>query len=184
MHAPQHAARAAAAVGYHFDLQVFQGMSMAAPEKIPDEINMQRLWVHECQRTFADRLINDQDRHWFTEQIGHILQSTFKRDIKTVVEREPLIYADYMETVWRGPGPRAGAGGVEGEGYGSCRAVSRFVCAVGDVGQDANGQDPLPTEIFAWRQFRRENLAQALPPEEDLPPPGQKGQKLGDASNE
>eukprot|EP00667_Euglena_gracilis_P000033 EG_transcript_33 len=88
---------------YTFNLRdvskVFQGMSMGAPEKIASDSHVLRLWIHECQRTFMDRLINDEDRLWFTNQLNTILQATFKRDLKTVVDTDPLIYADYMEQV-------------------------------------------------------------------------------------
>jgi len=86
---------------YTFNLRdvskVFQGMSMAAPEMIKNETEMQRLWVHECSRTFADRLINDDDRNWFKKAMGRIMQDNFKKGWEMVVEREPVVYADFME---------------------------------------------------------------------------------------
>lgn len=36
---------------------------------IRDETTITKLWIHEVQRVFHDRLINDEDREWFYEFI-------------------------------------------------------------------------------------------------------------------
>ena len=51
---------------YTFNLRdlgkVFQGMLMSDPKKVSDKTPYLRLWIHECNRIFRDRLINDADR--------------------------------------------------------------------------------------------------------------------------
>lgn len=51
---------------YLFNLRdlskIFQGMSQAKPNKIPQFEDILRLWWHENQRVYEDRLICDEDR--------------------------------------------------------------------------------------------------------------------------
>jgi len=68
---------------YTFNLRdmgkVFQGMLMADTKTTLDGRDFLRLWVHECRRVFADRLINDQDRLWFDRKLKGLVEGQFKR---------------------------------------------------------------------------------------------------------
>ena len=57
-----------------------------------------RLWYHESQRVFADRLVNEDDRTWFSALLRDKMKSDFKTDFEQVVTQEPLLYADFMST--------------------------------------------------------------------------------------
>ena len=35
------------------------------------------LWKHECNRVFADRLVDHKDKNWFNETINRLLEDTF-----------------------------------------------------------------------------------------------------------
>jgi dynein heavy chain len=37
-----------------------------------------KLWLHECQRVFADRLINEEDREFFKDIVFDLMKSKFK----------------------------------------------------------------------------------------------------------
>ena len=54
---------------YTFNLRdmskVFQGILMVKPQQVPDLPALIRLWIHEEQRVFRDRLIDADDRLWF-----------------------------------------------------------------------------------------------------------------------
>ena len=38
---------------------------------------MIRIWCHECQRVFGDRLINTQDRDWFAGMVAEKVKEHF-----------------------------------------------------------------------------------------------------------
>ncbi|XP_026333697.1 dynein heavy chain 1, axonemal-like [Hyposmocoma kahamanoa] len=56
---------------YTFNLRdlskVFQGILMVKPDQIKEENDVIRLWYHEHQRVYQDRLVNDEDRRWFVK---------------------------------------------------------------------------------------------------------------------
>eukprot|EP00946_MAST-07B_sp_MAST-7B-sp1_P002765 g2765.t1 len=76
---------------YIFNLRdlsnIFQGILDADPTFLKTNVNVSRLWVHECLRVFSDRLIDNDDRDWLRKQIGDIiLPASFKLNWKNVVE--------------------------------------------------------------------------------------------------
>ena len=82
-------------------------MSLISPERLTEQPTLVRLWVHECDRTFKDRLVNEADAEWFRVN----LQKTFMGVAKTVTDKtvqsvfreplpeDPLVYANFMEMV-------------------------------------------------------------------------------------
>lgn len=51
------------------------------------------LWTHECYRVFSDRLIDDEDRLWFTTKFGENLKKIPDENDSPVV---PEVYANYI----------------------------------------------------------------------------------------
>jgi len=51
---------------YTFNLRdmskIFQGICAASPKFVTTKTDLLRLWVHENQRVFGDRMINEQDK--------------------------------------------------------------------------------------------------------------------------
>ena len=45
---------------------------------------------------FADRLVNDEDRTWFSNLLAERMTADFKQSFDTVVTSDPLLYADFM----------------------------------------------------------------------------------------
>jgi dynein heavy chain, axonemal len=68
-------------IHYQFNLRdvskVFQGILMIQKAQCIDVKTMSKLWLHESLRVFSDRLINDEDRHYFQELIVDMLQRHF-----------------------------------------------------------------------------------------------------------
>jgi dynein heavy chain len=106
---------------YTFNLRdiskVFQGVSQGSSAMISDKVGMVRIWCHECLRVFADRLINDDDRNWFSGMLGERVHTWFD-GIKYAEEvcleggdtddgeegaaaasagKKPLLFGNYME---------------------------------------------------------------------------------------
>eukprot|EP01107_Rhizomastix_libera_P003543 TRINITY_DN1618_c0_g1_i1.p1 TRINITY_DN1618_c0_g1~~TRINITY_DN1618_c0_g1_i1.p1 ORF type:complete len:3854 (-),score=1122.51 TRINITY_DN1618_c0_g1_i1:31-10566(-) len=101
-------------IHYVFNLRdmskVFQGLLQAQRESIDSADTMIKLWVHENLRVFYDRLVDDEDRGWFTNLLSDKLVSLFNvswaklfRDSKTMplfcdfVEPEERIYREYQD---------------------------------------------------------------------------------------
>lgn len=62
--------------------------------KVADDVL--RIWLHECDRVFADRLVNDEDRQWLKDAQGGLMNSMFSRSYDDVVTTERLVFGDFM----------------------------------------------------------------------------------------
>ena len=80
---------------YQFNLRdiskVFQGVLMVLPAKFKTAQSMIRLYTHENQRIFGDRLINQEDHVWFDA-----LLLTCTKKHCGVDEVEKCVIADFM----------------------------------------------------------------------------------------
>ena len=87
---------------YTFNLRdiskVFQGILMIRSRKCTEQETMIRLWIHECQRIFYDRLINQDDQSWFKKTIldlcGRHLKSTLNPED---VFDKPIVFVDFLK---------------------------------------------------------------------------------------
>lgn len=90
-----------AKVHYTFNLRdlakVFQGMLMNNVKVLEGEVDIVRSWVHECNRVFRDRLINDEDRDFFDNQLKSICKDKFGYEWLEIEHRKPLFYGDFMD---------------------------------------------------------------------------------------
>eukprot|EP00741_Cyanophora_paradoxa_P000409 tig00000404_g400.t1 len=88
---------------YTFNLRdiskVFQGVLMAKPTVISHSDQMVRLWMHECLRVFHDRLINNEDKNYFTNLLAELLKRIFKLGWthEDVFEKQPLLFGDFLK---------------------------------------------------------------------------------------
>lgn len=85
---------------YTFNLRdvskVFQGIDMANPAKVSDEMKIAELWTHEVHRAFADRFINDTDTSWFHKQAGDICMKHLKTAPRSDAESGPILFSTFM----------------------------------------------------------------------------------------
>uniref|UniRef100_A0A8C5KDU7 Dynein axonemal heavy chain 1 n=1 Tax=Jaculus jaculus TaxID=51337 RepID=A0A8C5KDU7_JACJA len=84
---------------YTFNLRdlskVFQGILMADPAKVEDQVQLLQLWYHENCRVFRDRLVNEEDRSWFDELLeSHI--EPWEVSFSKVCPFQPILYGDFM----------------------------------------------------------------------------------------
>ena len=87
--------------------QVFEGVSFATPEKVPDGASVMRLWRNECMRVFHDRLISDSDRGFITGTIESLLHKHApSADDATFALADPLLYGDLLSASEETNNPR------------------------------------------------------------------------------
>ncbi|KAJ8728552.1 hypothetical protein PYW07_006248 [Mythimna separata] len=86
---------------YTFNLRdlskVFQGVLMMDPKYVEDEDEVIRLWYHEHQRVYQDRLVNDADREWFTNLVQKKIRSEFKKDPEELLKDRLMLFGDFMD---------------------------------------------------------------------------------------
>lgn len=88
---------------YTFNLRdvskVIQGILMTAKETIRTQEQMHRLWVHEVQRVFYDRLVNEDDRLWFEGMVIELLVRTFRVRLerKDIFGENKILFGDLLK---------------------------------------------------------------------------------------
>ena len=60
---------------------------------------MARLWINESQRVFFDRLINNEDKKWFSTLIIELISKNFRMnmDHEEVFHREKIMFGDLLK---------------------------------------------------------------------------------------
>ncbi|KAI5076359.1 hypothetical protein GOP47_0008424 [Adiantum capillus-veneris] len=85
---------------YTFNLRdlskVIQGVLRADPKHTESETSIVSLWLHEAMRVFQDRLINEEDRLWFSNCLADQLEKQFKLQWNEVVTTDRLLYCDFL----------------------------------------------------------------------------------------
>jgi hypothetical protein len=56
-----------------------------------------RLWVHECERVFRDRMVNDTDMAKFDEFRAAVTKKYFEDLGLSSVEERPLLFTSFMQ---------------------------------------------------------------------------------------
>ena len=89
---------------YTFNLRdlskVFQGVLSLKVQHCPDSRTYSRLWTHECQRVFADRLIDLKDKTSFNEWLFELLKRKFlipDWDFEDTFIKKPILFGDYLK---------------------------------------------------------------------------------------
>lgn len=88
---------------YTFNLRdisrIAQGVCLADRRGTIEPVHLVRLWVHENQRVFGDRLIDDTDRKWLDKVLSEQACTTFKLEHAEVFNAKRLVFADYMDGI-------------------------------------------------------------------------------------
>ncbi|XP_071788570.1 dynein axonemal heavy chain 6-like isoform X3 [Asterias amurensis] len=75
-----------------------QGVLQADPGVIRDQVGIFRLFCHECQRVFHDRLINLEDKAYFNEIMAEMASKHFSQNIEPeAFVKTPIIFGDFMK---------------------------------------------------------------------------------------
>jgi dynein heavy chain, axonemal len=75
-----------------------QGILQVKPESIADKESVSRLFFHEAQRVFHDRLINNEDKQYFNSILAEMAGKYFGQQIEPKLFAEkPIIFGDFMK---------------------------------------------------------------------------------------
>ena len=85
---------------YIFNLRdlsrVFQGVFMCPVEEVlKTDTLLLGLWKHECERVFADRLVDEVDKGWFAKTIDKLLEDQFGVS-KAAALKAPMYFVDFL----------------------------------------------------------------------------------------
>ncbi|PNH05107.1 Dynein heavy chain 7, axonemal [Tetrabaena socialis] len=152
---------------YVFNLRdlskLFQGMSFIGEALNNDSELLQRLWVHEALRVYHDRLVDDTDRDWISEQIRHQVEHHFGSRFDVLMSRladgtdegttprvgaanlRRLLFADFM------------ASGNEPRCYAEVTDFQRLTLVVGEYLSDLNAGSKKPLSLVLF-QFCLEHV--------------------------
>jgi dynein heavy chain, axonemal len=88
---------------YLFNLRdiskVFQGILMSKPVSVPTPEVFAKLWIHESCRVFHDRLINSEDKVWFTKMVAELSNVYFRVRLEhdDLFVNSNLIFGDLLK---------------------------------------------------------------------------------------
>lgn len=75
-----------------------QGILQVTPETIADKESVTRLFYHEAQRVFHDRLINLDDKKYFHNMLAEMANKYFSQTIEPKIFAEkPIIFGDFLK---------------------------------------------------------------------------------------
>uniref|UniRef100_A0A8C2GSU6 Dynein, axonemal, heavy chain 6 n=1 Tax=Cyprinus carpio TaxID=7962 RepID=A0A8C2GSU6_CYPCA len=75
-----------------------QGMLQCEPTTVRDQTQIFRLFCHECQRVFHDRLINNEDKTYFHTMTSEMASKYFSLNIEPMYfVNQPIIFGDFIK---------------------------------------------------------------------------------------
>lgn len=88
---------------YLFNLRdvsrVFQGIAKANSKSIRDELDFIKLWIHESERVFKDRLVSEEDKAIFMKLLAEATKTCMRRDLSAFVHNKTIIFANFLPTI-------------------------------------------------------------------------------------
>ncbi|XJO76015.1 hypothetical protein BDV3_006595 [Batrachochytrium dendrobatidis] len=127
---------------YTFNLRdlakVIQGVLSADLKTVNVETDIVRLWIHECQRVFQDRLVDNVDKNWFKTLMMNTMNDKLDLSWSEVVISEPLLYGDYMTP------------GADPKIYTEVKDLRRLVKLAEEYLDDYNGSSTSPMKLVMF----------------------------------
>ncbi|KAM9314768.1 dynein axonemal heavy chain 6 [Pholidichthys leucotaenia] len=76
----------------------FQGILQCDQNQVRDKTQLFRLFCHECQRVFHDRLINSQDKNYFISIVCEMASKYFDMNLEpSYFVTQPIIFGDFIK---------------------------------------------------------------------------------------
>ncbi|XP_022915026.2 dynein beta chain, ciliary isoform X1 [Onthophagus taurus] len=84
---------------YIFNLRdisnIFQGLLFSTNDCVNEPCDLVRLWTHECQRVYGDKLVEDKDIDAFSKLVHDIFKKHFEDVDESFVFEKPNIYCHF-----------------------------------------------------------------------------------------
>jgi dynein heavy chain, axonemal len=72
-----------------------QGVCMSVPEYFGKPSQMLRLWIHETDRVYGDRLVSERDAERFNDTLVNTAKKHFSEDTSDDLFVKPLLFAHF-----------------------------------------------------------------------------------------
>ncbi|XP_061866833.1 dynein axonemal heavy chain 17 isoform X5 [Colius striatus] len=86
---------------YLFNLRdlssIFQGLLFSTPECLKSPMDLVRLWLHEAERVYGDKLVDEKDQKSFGKMLADTCRKFFDDLSKDVVFAKPNIYCHFAQ---------------------------------------------------------------------------------------
>ncbi|XP_062567134.1 dynein beta chain, ciliary-like [Saccostrea cucullata] len=88
---------------YIFNLRdmsnIFQGLLFALPECAKTPVELTRLWLHEAERVYRDKLTDEKDMETFDKMVKDVFKKSFEDLDEAIVFKRPLLYCHFAQGV-------------------------------------------------------------------------------------
>ncbi|XP_063266171.1 dynein axonemal heavy chain 17 [Prinia subflava] len=86
---------------YIFNLRdlsnIFQGLLFSTPECLKTPVDMVRLWLHEAERVYGDKLVDEEDQYSFKKLMSDICKASFQELNEDLVFAKPNLYCHFAQ---------------------------------------------------------------------------------------
>ncbi|NXG00005.1 DYH17 protein, partial [Sakesphorus luctuosus] len=86
---------------YLFNLRdlsnIFQGLLFSTPECLKSPVDLVRIWLHEAERVYADKLVDEQDQASFRKLLADTCKASFQDLSEDMVFAKPNIYCHFAQ---------------------------------------------------------------------------------------
>ncbi|NWX62644.1 DYH17 protein, partial [Promerops cafer] len=86
---------------YIFNLRdlsnIFQGLLFSTPECLKTPVDLVRLWLHEAERVYGDKLVDEEDQYSFKKLLADICKASFQELNEELVFAKPNIYCHFAQ---------------------------------------------------------------------------------------
>ncbi|XP_071429942.1 dynein axonemal heavy chain 17 isoform X2 [Pithys albifrons albifrons] len=86
---------------YLFNLRdlsnIFQGLLFSTPECLKSPVDLVRLWLHEAERVYGDKLVDEQDQASFRKLLADTCKASFQDLSEDMVFAKPNIYCHFAQ---------------------------------------------------------------------------------------
>ncbi|NWI40584.1 DYH17 protein, partial [Picathartes gymnocephalus] len=86
---------------YIFNLRdlsnIFQGLLFSTPECLKIPVDLVRLWLHEAERVYGDKLVDEEDQYSFKKLLADICKASFQELNEEAAFAKPNIYCHFAQ---------------------------------------------------------------------------------------